>query len=228
MDHAEESSTPQVSAFSIDSLSAFNVSEAYKKVDTLTTSYECSDFCAELEDLLFQANDDKSRELGLEELRAIKYISWICVRCSRKAFVLLAAEFKEQIKALGAKSDVNLSADSTPVVSNNQVVTPVVPVLPSPGKTAKIKNSFQAIAPEEFSDIEVDDCEDIVEDPPSVTADHTPTAPVAVPASQDNHDNQPATSSSNVDQVQPKSKRIPPIVINEQYNTPGLLVELRQ
>ncbi|GFQ77598.1 hypothetical protein TNCT_290201 [Trichonephila clavata] len=162
----------------------------------------------------------------------------------------------QQIKAIGATSDVNLSADSTPVESNNEVVTPALPVLPIQGKTTskvsltspkrkkgkkkvktigdkqedivEIKNSFQAIAPEEFSDTEVDDCEDIVEDPLSVIADHTPTAPVAVPANQDNHDNQPATSSSNVDQAQPKSKRIPPIVIDEQYNTPCLLVELSE
>ncbi|GFQ76216.1 hypothetical protein TNCT_392231 [Trichonephila clavata] len=177
-------------------------------------------------------------------------------RCSRKAFTLLADEFKKQIKALGAKRDANLSADSTPVESNNEVVTLVVPIHPSQGNTAskrsstspkrrkgkkkvktiaekqddivEIRNSFQAITPEEFSDIEVDDCEDIVEDPPGVTADHTPTVSVAVPASQDNNDNQPATSSFNVDQAQPKSKRVPPIVIDEQYNTPRLLVKLSE
>ncbi|GFQ99933.1 hypothetical protein TNCT_520411 [Trichonephila clavata] len=139
--------------------------------------------------------------------------------------------------------DFPIGVKVPPIKSLNRMA-PVLPVLPSPGKTAsirssispkrkkgkkkvktfadkqeniiEIKNSFQAIAPEEFSDIEVDDCEDIVEVPPIVIVDHTRTAPVAVLARQDNHDNQPATSSSNVDQAQPKSKRIPPIVIDEQ------------
>ncbi|GFQ83477.1 hypothetical protein TNCT_693601 [Trichonephila clavata] len=142
-------------------------------------------------------NQDNSIQLGLEELRAINSISWICVQCSRKAVTLLAAEFKEQIKALGAKSEIKPSVESTPVESKNE-----------------------AIAPEEISDIEIDDCEDIVEDPPSVIADHTPMAPVAEPATNIINDSQPVTSSSNVDQAQIKPKRIPPIVIDEQYNTP--------
>ncbi|GFQ69507.1 uncharacterized protein TNCT_357471 [Trichonephila clavata] len=227
---------------------------ANKKLDSLSTSYECSDFCAALEDLLFQFHADNSIQLGLEELRAINSIYWICVRCSRKAVTLLAAEFKEQIKALGAKSEINPSVESTPVESKNEVVSPVESVLPNSGKTAskrsstspkrkkgkkKVKtvaekqedlvetrNSFQAIAPEEISDIEIDDCEDIAEDPPSVIANHTPTAPVAEPATNISNDSQPATSLSNVDQAHIKPKRIPPIVIDEQYNTPGLLVDL--
>ncbi|GFQ64343.1 hypothetical protein TNCT_582861 [Trichonephila clavata] len=241
-------SSSQVSVFSVVSLSAFNVSEANLKVDSLSTSEECSDFCAALEDLLFQFNANNSSQLGLEELRAINSISWICIRCSRKAVTLLAAEFKEQILALGAKQEVNQSIES-----KNEVVSPVESVLPSSGKTAfkrsstspkrkgkkKVKttaekhedlietsNSFQAIAPVESSDIELDDSEDIVDEPPSVIADHTPTAPVAQLAATIINVNQPATSSSDVDQALIKLKRVPPIVIDEQYNTPGLLVDL--
>ncbi|GFQ65570.1 hypothetical protein TNCT_245041 [Trichonephila clavata] len=123
-------------------MSAFNVSEANKKLETLSTSYECSDFCAALEDLLFQFHEDKSIQLGLEELRAINSISCICVRCSRKAVTLLAAEFKEQIKALGAKTEINLSVESTPVESKNEVVSPVESVLPSSGKTTSKRSSI--------------------------------------------------------------------------------------
>ncbi|GFQ72388.1 nucleic-acid-binding protein from transposon X-element [Trichonephila clavata] len=186
-------STPiQVSAFSVVSLSAFNVNEASLKVDSLTTSDECSDFCAALEDLLFQFNANNSAQLGLEELRAINSISWICIRCSRKTVTLLAAEFKEQILALGAKKE----------------------------------ESKPALAPVESSDIEVDDSEDVVDEPTSVIADHTPTAPVAQLAPTSVITNQPATSSSDVDQAVIKPKRVPPIVIDEQYNTPGLLADL--
>ncbi|GFR19625.1 nucleic-acid-binding protein from transposon X-element [Trichonephila clavata] len=183
-------STPiQVSAFSVVSLSAFNVQEASVKVDSLKTSDECSDFCAALEDLLFQFNANNSAQLGLEELRAINSISWICIRCSRKTVTLLASEFKEQILALGAKKE---------------------------------ESSY----PVESSDIEVDDSEDVVDEPTSVIADHTPTAPVAQLAPTSVNTNQPETSSSDVDQAEIKPKRVPPIVIDEQYNTPGLLADL--
>ncbi|GFQ71537.1 nucleic-acid-binding protein from transposon X-element, partial [Trichonephila clavata] len=85
-----------------------------------------------------------------------------------------------------------------------------------------------AIAPVESSDIEVDDSEDIVDEPPSVIADHTPTAPVAQLATTSINASQPASSSSDVDQAIIKPKRVPSIVIDEQYNTPGLLVDLSE
>ncbi|GFQ91472.1 hypothetical protein TNCT_78531 [Trichonephila clavata] len=204
LEEVSPSSSLQVSAFSVVSLSAFNVSEASLKVDSLTTSEECSDFCAALEDLLFQFNANNSSQLGLVELRAINSISWICIRCSRKTVTLLAAEFKEQILALGAKKEENKPVELTPVECKNEVVSPVESLPPSSGKSAskrsstspkrrggvkttaekhediiETSNSFQAIAPVESLDIEVDDSEDIVDEPPSVIADHTPTAPVA-------------------------------------------------
>ncbi|GFR10103.1 nucleic-acid-binding protein from transposon X-element [Trichonephila clavata] len=209
MEHVEvsPSTSIQVSAFSVVSLSTFNVNEASLKVDSLTTPDECSDFCAALEDLLFQFNANNSAQLGLEELLAINSISWICIRCSRKTVTLLASEFKEQILALGAKKEESKPVESTPVESKNAVVSP-------------------ALAPVESSDIEVDDSEDVVDEPPSVIADHTPTAPVAQLAPTSVNTNQPETSSSDVDQAVIKPKRVPPIVIDEQYNTPGLLADL--
>ncbi|GFR05191.1 nucleic-acid-binding protein from transposon X-element [Trichonephila clavata] len=246
-------STPiQVSAFSVVSLSAFNVKEASLKVDSLTTSDECSDFCAALEDLLFQFNANNSAQLGLEELRAINSISRICIRCSRKTVTLLASEFKEQILALGAKKEESKPVESTPVESKNEVVSPVESLPPSSGKTAakrsstspkrkgggvktnaekhedlvETSNPFQALTPVESSDIEVDDSEDVVDEPTSVIADHTPTAPVAQLAPTSVNTNQPETSSFDVDQAVIKPKRVPPIVIDEQYNTPGLLADL--
>ncbi|GFR12674.1 nucleic-acid-binding protein from transposon X-element [Trichonephila clavata] len=248
-------STPsQVSAFSVVSLSAFNVQEANVKVDSLKTSDECSDFCAALEDLLFQFNANNSAQLGLEELRAINSISWICIRCSRKTVTLLASEFKEQILALGAKKEESKPVESTPIESKNEVVSQVESLPPSSGKTAakrsstspkrkgnkkkvktnaekhedlvKTSNPFQALTPVESSDIEVDDSEDVVDEPTSVIADHTPTAPVAQLAPTSVNTNQPETSSSDVDQAEIKPKRVPPIVIDEQYNTPGLLADL--
>ncbi|GFQ89199.1 hypothetical protein TNCT_159161 [Trichonephila clavata] len=128
-------STPiQVSAFSVVSLSAFNVQEASVKVDSLKTSDECSDFCAALEDLLFQFNANNSAQLGLEELRAINSISWICIRCSRKTVTLLASEFKEQILALGAKKEESKPVESTPIESKNEVVSQVESLPPVRGK----------------------------------------------------------------------------------------------
>ncbi|GFR26044.1 nucleic-acid-binding protein from transposon X-element [Trichonephila clavata] len=254
LEEVSPSTQTQVSAFSVVSLSAFNVQEASVKVDSLKTSDECSDFCAALEDLLFQFNANNSAQLGLEELRAINSISWICIRCSRKTVTLLASEFKEQILALGAKKEESKPVESTPIESKNEVVSQVESLPPSSGKTAakrsstspkrkgnkkkvktnaekhedlvKTSNPFQALTPVESSDIEVDDSEDVVDEPTSVIADHTPTAPVAQLAPTSVNTNQPETSSSDVDQAEIKPKRVPPIVIDEQYNTPGLLADL--
>ncbi|GFQ65851.1 hypothetical protein TNCT_425701 [Trichonephila clavata] len=141
LEEVSPSSPIQVSAFSVVSLSAFNVKEASLKVDSLTTSDECSDFCAAIEDLLFQFNAYNSAQLGLEELRAINSISWICIRCSRKTVTLLAAEFKEQILALGAKKEESKPVESTPVESKNEVVSLVESLPPSSGKTAAKRSS---------------------------------------------------------------------------------------
>ncbi|GFQ89202.1 hypothetical protein TNCT_159171 [Trichonephila clavata] len=144
--------------------------------------------------------------------------------------------------------------ESTPIESKNEVVSQVESLPPSSGKTAakrsstspkrkgnkkkvktnaekhedlvKTSNPFQALTPVESSDIEVDDSEDVVDEPTSVIADHTPTAPVAQLAPTSVNTNQPETSSSDVDQAEIKPKRVPPIVIDEQYNTPGLLADL--
>ncbi|GFR13040.1 hypothetical protein TNCT_383691 [Trichonephila clavata] len=128
MDHTDDASNIQVSAF--------YVVDAHSRLESLNTSKDCSTFCIELMELIFKANKDNSKELGLEEPHAINNASLICVRCSRKAFLLLVSEFNEQIKAMGANSNGNFSVDSIPVKSSNEVVTPFSPVLPIEGKTA--------------------------------------------------------------------------------------------
>ncbi|GFX24347.1 probable RNA-directed DNA polymerase from transposon X-element [Trichonephila clavipes] len=105
-----------------------------------------------------------------------------------------------------------------------------------------LSNSYSAIAPIEEDAEDLSNTEDTVVDTAPGTEEevNTPQAPVEDPSNIDMIDKEQENSdeplladdasghtSSSTKDIQPK-KRTPPIVIDEQYNTPGLLLEISE
>ncbi|GFS91144.1 hypothetical protein TNCV_2214851 [Trichonephila clavipes] len=254
MENAFSATGSQVSAVSYISLSAFNMSDAHVRVNELYTAKECNDFCEMLEELIFNSSNNCDSVSGLEELRIINNISWICIRCARKANLLLAKEHHEELKAIYSAKQA-ASPASTPGKSSGEIgnvnssFTPIkckrTSKSPDKGTAKKSKpneelidlsNSFSAIAPAE------DNNEDIIDDTAPSTEEGIKTlqAPVEDPFNVDMNDevqensdepqladNASRQTSLSTEDIQPK-KRTPPIVIDEQYNTPGLLLEISE
>ncbi|GFW97108.1 hypothetical protein TNCV_2697301 [Trichonephila clavipes] len=191
--------------------------------------------------------------LGLEELKLVNNISWLCIKSARKANLLLAKEHHEVLKAISANQSPTPSKSSSDIEVSNDFSTPVkckrTYKSPNKGTAKKSKpseeviawsNSYSAIAPIEVDVEDLSITEDTVVDTAPGTEEvvSTPQAPVEDPSNidmiekeQENSDEPPLaddasghTSSSTKD-IQPK-KRTPPIVTDEQYNTPGLLLEI--
>ncbi|GFV12154.1 hypothetical protein TNCV_1536511 [Trichonephila clavipes] len=145
------------------------------------------------------------------------------------------------------------SRSSSEIDVSNEFTTPVkckrTSKSPNKGKAKKAKpseevialsNSFSAIA---HLEVDVKDLnEDNVVDtaPGTEEEDSIPQAPVEDPCNIDMIDNEQESpdesplavdagghTSSSTKDTQPK-KRTPPIVIDEQYNTPGLLLEISE
>ncbi|GFX52813.1 nucleic-acid-binding protein from transposon X-element [Trichonephila clavipes] len=259
LDDASAATGSQVSVVSFSSLSAFNVSNARVRLNELYTSQECNDFCEKLEELIFNSCNNNESVLGLEELKLVNNISWLCIKSARKANLLLAKEHHEVLKAIAANQSPSPvptpSKSSSGIEVSNDFSTPVKckRTYKSPNKgTAKkskpseeviaLSNSYSAIAPIEVDVEDLSITEDNVVDTAPGTEEEvsTPQAPVEDPSNidmiekeQENLDEPPLaddasghTSSSTKD-IQPK-KRTPPIVIDEQYNTPGLLLEISE
>ncbi|GFU98371.1 hypothetical protein TNCV_385171 [Trichonephila clavipes] len=229
MENASAATESQVSVVSYSSLSAFNMSDALVRLNEMYTAKECNDFCEMLEELIFNSSDNCDSVPGLEELRLINNVSWICIRSARKANLLLAKEHHQELMAIGA----------------NQSPSPAV----KPGTAKKSKpseevialsNFFSEIAPIDENDDDFSISEDTVVDTAPGTEEETNSsqAPVEDPSNVDmNEDEQEKSdeplladdasgqTSSSTKDIQPK-KRTPPIVIDEQYNTPGLLLEI--
>ncbi|GFT71506.1 hypothetical protein TNCV_2478991 [Trichonephila clavipes] len=251
MENAYAATGSQVSVVSFSSLSAFNVPTALVRLNELHISQECNDFCEKLEELIFKFCNNNESVLGLEELKIINNVSWLCIKGARKANFLLAKEHQEAIKAIVAKQPPTLSRSSSEIEVSNELTTPVKCKCtfksPNKGMAKKSKpseevialsNSYSAIAPIE---VYVEDLnEDNVVDTAPGTEEEVsiPQAPVEDPCNiemidkeQESSDESPLAvdagghSSSSTKDTQAK-KRTPPIVIDEQYNTPGLLLEV--
>ncbi|GFU07206.1 hypothetical protein TNCV_4946771 [Trichonephila clavipes] len=251
--NASAATGSQVSVVSFSSLSAFNVPTALARLNELHTSQDCNDFCEMLEELIFKSCNNNESALGLEELKIINNVSWLCIKGARKTNTLLVKEHQEAIKAMVAKQPPTPSRSSSEIDVSKEFTTPVKckRTFKSPNKgTAKkakpseeviaLSNSFSAIAPIEadVTDLNEDNVVDTA--PGTEEEDSTPQAPVEDPCNidmideeQESPDESPLavdagghTSSSTKD-TQPK-KRTPPIVIDEQYNTRGLLLEISE
>ncbi|GFU20555.1 hypothetical protein TNCV_859561 [Trichonephila clavipes] len=235
------------------------MSDALVRLNEMYTSKECNDFCEVLEELIFNNSNNCDSVPGLEELRLINNVSWICIRRARKANLLLAKEYHEELMPIAANQSP--SPASTPGKSSGEIEiinnfsTPIkckrTSKSPNKGKAKKSKpseevialsNSFSAIAPIEENDEDFSISEDIVVDTAPSTEEEikTPQAPVEDPSNVDmNEDEQEKSdeplladdasgqTSLSTKDIQPK-KRTPPIVIDEQYNTPGLLLEISE
>ncbi|GFY77273.1 hypothetical protein TNIN_236261 [Trichonephila inaurata madagascariensis] len=165
MDTSDAATNSQVSVNSLDSLSAFNVVDAHKKLDSLNTSKDCTDFCVELEDLIYNVNNDNSKELGLNEFRT-KHDS-------------------EPLNELQLSRVTRKGKKAKTIVKEQDIV--------------ETKNSFETISPvEDPSDIDIEDCEDIIVD---VTQSNNGKEPSATTHEPDPPSNDAAASvptSSNV------------------------------
>ncbi|GFU38889.1 hypothetical protein TNCV_3866041 [Trichonephila clavipes] len=252
-ENASAATGSQVSVVSFSSLSAFNVPTALARLNELHTSQDCNDFCEMLEELIFKSCNNNESALGLEELKIINNVSWLCIKGARKTNTLLVKEHQEAIKAMVAKQPPTPSRSSSEIDVSNEFTTPVkckrTSKSPNKGKAKKAKpseevialsNSFSAIA---HLEVDVKDLnEDNVVDtaPGTEEEDSIPQAPVEDPCNIDMIDNEQESpdesplavdagghTSSSTKDTQPK-KRTPPIVIDEQYNTPGLLLEISE
>ncbi|GFV93397.1 hypothetical protein TNCV_4540081 [Trichonephila clavipes] len=204
-----------------------------------------------LEELIFKSCNNNESALGLEELKIINNVSWLCIKGARKTNTLLVKEHQEAIKAMVAKQPPTPSSLSSEIDVSKEFTTPVKckRTFKSPNKgTAKkaaergsycLEQPFSAIAPTEVDVKDLNE-DNVVDTARALKKKIAPQAPVEDPCNidmideeQESPDESPLavdagghTSSSTKD-TQPK-KRTPPIVIDEQYNTPGLLLEISE
>ncbi|GFU30558.1 hypothetical protein TNCV_3278061 [Trichonephila clavipes] len=83
------------------------------------TAQECNDFCEKLEELIFYSCNNKESVLGLEELRLVNNVSWLCIKIAKKANVLLATEHQKVLMAIAANQSP--SPASTPSKSSSDI-----------------------------------------------------------------------------------------------------------
>ncbi|GFU06426.1 hypothetical protein TNCV_4976651 [Trichonephila clavipes] len=119
MENASAATGSQVSVVSFSSLSAFNKTNALARLNEMHTAQECNYFCEKLEELIFYSCNNKESVLGLEELKLVNNVSWLCIKSARKANTLLATEHQKVLMAIAANQ--SLSPASTPSKLNNDI-----------------------------------------------------------------------------------------------------------
>ncbi|GFT06635.1 hypothetical protein TNCV_2855571 [Trichonephila clavipes] len=199
-ENASAATGSQVSVVSFSSLSAFNMTSALDKLNELHTVQECNDFCEKLEDFIFYTCNDKESDLGLEDLRIVNNVSWLCIKSARKTNALLAAEHQKVLNEIAANRSPSPALTPSKTISDievsNDFTTPVKckRTYKSPNKgTAKkakpseeviaLSNSYAAIAPIKVDVEDLNSNEDNVVDTAPGTEEEvsTPQAPVEDP-----------------------------------------------
>ncbi|GFT74913.1 hypothetical protein NPIL_228071 [Nephila pilipes] len=92
MDMADNSTSEEVSDFSVVNLCEINLEEAYNRIEFLNDAKSCEMYCDQLERLIYnytRNNNDDSIDLKL-----ISETQQIIIRCARKSNKLLSDELK--------------------------------------------------------------------------------------------------------------------------------------